>query len=143
LPGQPTKPTLTPALEIGQPTQPPDTLAAVRPLGPCKPEVFASFVTGRIAPPSEGTNVPQPSAAMMITNATSTLGTPTQFLRDNAGLAATQRTRSTAPDQLKAATGGTEQTERSENDRDRDDATAQATRQELGSTVGSNLNVKA
>lgn len=80
---------------------------------------------------------------MMISNATSTLSTPAPLLRDNAELAASQRTRNTTADQVKASTAGTEQTERSENDRDRDDATAQATRQNLGSTVGSNLNVKA
>ena len=86
-----------------------------------------------------GANVPQPATAMMISNATSTLRMPAPLPRDNAELAATQRTRNNAADQLNAATVGTEQTERSENDRDRDDAT---TRQGLGNTVGSNLNVK-
>jgi len=104
---------------------------------------FASFVTVDIAPHVDGTNVPQPSAAMMISNATSTLRTPAPLLRDNAELAATQRTRNNAADQLKAAAGGTEQTERGENDRDRDDTTAQAMRQGLGSTIGTNLDVKA
>ena len=80
---------------------------------------------------------------MMISNATSTLRMPAPLPRDNAELAATQRTRNNAADQLKAAAGGTEQTERSGNDRDRDDTTTQAMRQNLGSTVGSNLNVKA
>ncbi len=68
--------------------------------------------------------------------------TPAPLLRDNAELAATQRTRNAAT-QFQATAGGTEQTERSENDRDRDDATKQAMRQGLGNTVGTNLNVKA
>lgn len=79
---------------------------------------------------------------MIITSATSTYSSPPQAAKDNANLASAQRTRDNSAEQKAAAelrrdapAVNTEQTERVENDRDRDDA--------LGQTVGRNLDVTA